>query len=161
MPELPEVETVRRGLAPVMEGARIARAEARRPDLRFPLPERFAERLAGRRIVALGRRAKYLLADLDDGSVLAMHLGMSGSFRIERGDDGSEAAPAEPVAGAAFHLPRGEHGAGERVAGRLDAEAPEMGMGLELGAGKQRHVAEAARVVEDDAQRPSVGGLEM
>ena len=83
MPELPEVETVRRGLEPVMTGARIERAVAARPDLRFPLPENFAERLGGRRIEGLGRRAKYLLADLEGGTVLAMHLGMSGSFRIE------------------------------------------------------------------------------
>lgn len=83
MPELPEVETVRRGLAPVMDGATIARVEVRRADLRFPFPPGFATRLAGRRIEALGRRAKYLLADLDDGEVLVMHLGMSGSFRIE------------------------------------------------------------------------------
>lgn len=83
MPELPEVETVRRGLAPVMEGATFATVECRRPDLRFPFPEHFADRLEGRRIVSLGRRAKYLLADLDDGAVLIMHLGMSGSFRIE------------------------------------------------------------------------------
>jgi formamidopyrimidine-DNA glycosylase len=83
MPELPEVETVRRGLAPVMEGFVIERAEARRPDLRLPLPPRFAARLAGRRVTKLERRAKYLLAHLDDGDVLVMHLGMSGSFRIE------------------------------------------------------------------------------
>ncbi|MBO0661521.1 bifunctional DNA-formamidopyrimidine glycosylase/DNA-(apurinic or apyrimidinic site) lyase [Jiella sp. MQZ9-1] len=83
MPELPEVETVRRGLEPVMAGGRIERVILGRPDLRFPLPERFADRLAGRRIEALGRRAKYLLADLEGGTVLAMHLGMSGSFRIE------------------------------------------------------------------------------
>ena len=88
MPELPEVETVRRGLAPVMEGAVIARVEQRRPDLRFPFPERFAKRLTGRRIVALRRRAKYLLAELDDGTVLLMHLGMSGSFRVEAGGAG-------------------------------------------------------------------------
>ena len=87
MPELPEVETVRRGLQPVMEGARIVFIETRRPDLRFPLPERFAERLAGRRITALDRRAKYLLLDIEDGPTLISHLGMSGSFRIERGDD--------------------------------------------------------------------------
>ncbi|NDW04472.1 bifunctional DNA-formamidopyrimidine glycosylase/DNA-(apurinic or apyrimidinic site) lyase [Jiella pacifica] len=83
MPELPEVETVRRGLEPVMAGARIERVVLARPDLRFPLPENFAVRLAGRRIEGLGRRAKYLLADLEGGTVLAMHLGMSGSFRIE------------------------------------------------------------------------------
>jgi formamidopyrimidine-DNA glycosylase len=84
MPELPEVETVRRGLAPVMEGATILGADIRRPDLRFPFPERFGDRLKGRRVEALGRRAKYLTADLDGGEVLVMHLGMSGSFRIAR-----------------------------------------------------------------------------
>ncbi len=83
MPELPEVETVRRGLSATFLGARIAEATARRPNLRFPLPERFAERLTGRRVNALRRRAKYLLADLDSGETLVMHLGMSGSFRVE------------------------------------------------------------------------------
>ena len=82
MPELPEVETVRRGLQPVMEGRRIEHVELRRPDLRFPFPDRFAERLAGRTVTACGRRAKYLLFDLDDGEVLVMHLGMSGSFQV-------------------------------------------------------------------------------
>jgi formamidopyrimidine-DNA glycosylase len=98
MPELPEVETVRRGLAPAMEGAVIARLEARRPDLRFPLPEAFAEKVAGRQIVGLARRAKYLLIDLDDGQTVISHLGMSGSFRIE--DDAEAEAPGE------FHHPR-------------------------------------------------------
>jgi len=88
MPELPEVETVRRGLQPVMEGARIDRIEARRPDLRFPLPPSFAARLEGRRIGALGRRAKYLTMHVDGGPVLICHLGMSGSFRIERDGEG-------------------------------------------------------------------------
>jgi formamidopyrimidine-DNA glycosylase len=83
MPELPEVETVRRGLAPIMEGAVIEKVEQRRADLRKPFPVRFARRVAGRRVEHLGRRAKYLLADLDDGTVLVMHLGMSGSFRVE------------------------------------------------------------------------------
>jgi formamidopyrimidine-DNA glycosylase len=83
MPELPEVETVRRGLAPVMEGAVIDKVEQRRPDLRKPFPPRFAHRITGRRVMHLGRRAKYLLADLDDGTVIVMHLGMSGSFRVE------------------------------------------------------------------------------
>ncbi|MBC8268663.1 MAG: bifunctional DNA-formamidopyrimidine glycosylase/DNA-(apurinic or apyrimidinic site) lyase [Rhodospirillaceae bacterium] len=82
MPELPEVETVRRGLAPVLEGCRIARAVARRPDLRFPLPEGFGQRLTGRTVRRVGRRAKFLLIELDDGSTLISHLGMSGSFRI-------------------------------------------------------------------------------
>ncbi|PDQ20429.1 DNA-formamidopyrimidine glycosylase [Mesorhizobium sanjuanii] len=86
MPELPEVETVRRGLQPVLEGARIAGVEARRADLRFPFPERFSERLTGKTITALGRRAKYLTMHLDGGPVLICHLGMSGSFRIETAD---------------------------------------------------------------------------
>jgi formamidopyrimidine-DNA glycosylase len=83
MPELPEVETVCRGLAPVLENAVFARVEQRRADLRFPFPENFAPRLEGRRVESLSRRAKYLLAGLDDGQVLAMHLGMSGRFVIE------------------------------------------------------------------------------
>ncbi|MEM8665299.1 MAG: bifunctional DNA-formamidopyrimidine glycosylase/DNA-(apurinic or apyrimidinic site) lyase [Pseudomonadota bacterium] len=82
MPELPEVETVRRGLAPVMEGARIKRVILARADLRFPFPPGFARRLTGRRIETLGRRAKYLVAGLDDGAALIMHLGMSGAFRV-------------------------------------------------------------------------------
>lgn len=83
MPELPEVETVRRGLAPAFEGARIERLDQNRPDLRFPFPDNFAKRLTGRTVNALSRRSKYLLADMDTGDVLVMHLGMSGSFRIE------------------------------------------------------------------------------
>ena len=82
MPELPEVETVRRGLLPVLEGAVIARAEVNRPDLRWPLPERMAERLTGRRVTALRRRSKYILADLDSGETLLVHLGMSGRMLI-------------------------------------------------------------------------------
>ena len=83
MPELPEVETVRRGLQPVMEGARIVSVETRRPDLRFPFPPDFAKRLSGKKIVSLGRRAKYLTAEIEGGPLLICHLGMSGSFRIE------------------------------------------------------------------------------
>jgi formamidopyrimidine-DNA glycosylase len=86
MPELPEVETVRRGLQPVLEGARIIEVETRRPDLRFPFPEHFAQRLTGRTIMALGRRAKYLTMEMEGGLVLICHLGMSGSFRIEAAD---------------------------------------------------------------------------
>jgi len=85
MPELPEVETVRRGLAPVLAGARLARVEARRPDLRFPLPDGFVQRLTGARIERLDRRAKYLLATLDRDETLVMHLGMSGRFEITGG----------------------------------------------------------------------------
>jgi len=82
MPELPEVETVRRGLAPAMEGARFAKVEVHRGDLRWPLPKDFAKRLEGNTVTGLGRRAKYLLADLSSGDVLLMHLGMSGSFHV-------------------------------------------------------------------------------
>lgn len=114
MPELPEVETVRRGLEPVLAGAVIDHVEARRPDLRFPLPTDFAARLTGRRITALGRRAKYLTADLDDGMVLVMHLGMSGSFRIL---DGGETVPGE------FHHARGKLAAHDHVVFALKSGA--------------------------------------
>src|SRR5471030_3118755 len=86
MPELPEVETVRRGLAPVMEGARFVEVVANRGDLRWPLPKDFAKQLEGLTVTGLGRRAKYLLADLSSGDVLLMHLGMSGSFRLAKAD---------------------------------------------------------------------------
>ncbi|MGI9424886.1 MAG: DNA-formamidopyrimidine glycosylase family protein, partial [Hyphomicrobiaceae bacterium] len=82
MPELPEVETVRRGLAGAMEGASFDVVERRRPDLRFPFPTRFAERLEGQRLDRLGRRAKYLCGHLSGGDVLIMHLGMSGRFLV-------------------------------------------------------------------------------
>jgi formamidopyrimidine-DNA glycosylase len=84
MPELPEVETVRRGLMPTMVGALIEKVELRRPDIRYPFPAAFAKRLSGRRIVDVSRRAKYLLFELDSGETLIAHLGMSGSFRIEK-----------------------------------------------------------------------------
>lgn len=96
MPELPEVETVRRGLAPVMEGHVIAAAEVRRPDLRWPLPARMAERLAGQRVERLRRRSKYLLADLASGETLIAHLGMSGRMLIS-------GAPGERAAPGVFH----------------------------------------------------------
>ncbi|HRO12077.1 bifunctional DNA-formamidopyrimidine glycosylase/DNA-(apurinic or apyrimidinic site) lyase [Amaricoccus sp.] len=82
MPELPEVETVRRGLEPVLAGRRIVHAEVRRPDLRWPFPPRLAERLTGRRVDALRRRSKYLLADLDGAETLILHLGMSGRLLV-------------------------------------------------------------------------------
>jgi formamidopyrimidine-DNA glycosylase len=85
MPELPEVETVRRGLERVMLGARIDKVELRRADIRFPFPPSFATRLCLRRIVSVNRRAKYLLFQLDSDETLIAHLGMSGSFRIEKG----------------------------------------------------------------------------
>jgi len=107
MPELPEVETVRRGLQPVLEGARLVHVEARRPDLRFPFPERFAERLTGKTVTALGRRAKYLTMHTDGGPVLICHLGMSGSFRIETSGTGD-------VPGA-FHHERSKVAAHDHV----------------------------------------------
>lgn len=100
MPELPEVETVRRGLEPILVGNAFARVEQRRPDLRFPLPKDFGMRLTGRKIEALDRRAKYLLARLDDGEVLVMHLGMTGRFSI----NGSTTKPAPKHEHIVFHL---------------------------------------------------------
>src|SRR5215831_123896 len=93
MPELPEVETVRRGLSPAMEGARFLHIELNRADLRRPLPTDFVKRLQGKTVTGLGRRGKYLLADLSSGEVLMMHLGMSGSFRVARETD--EKTPGE------------------------------------------------------------------
>jgi formamidopyrimidine-DNA glycosylase len=100
MPELPEVETVRRGLQPVMEGSKIVKAEARRKDLRFPFQKDFVARLQGQTVTGLGRRAKYLMADLGSGDVLLMHLGMSGSFRV--------VANEETRSPGNFHHPRGD-----------------------------------------------------
>ena len=82
MPELPEVETVRRGLLPVMEGQVIAEAQVNRPDLRFPFPEAMADRLTGQTVLSLRRRSKYLLADLSSEETLLIHLGMSGRMLI-------------------------------------------------------------------------------
>ncbi|HEY2658874.1 MAG TPA: bifunctional DNA-formamidopyrimidine glycosylase/DNA-(apurinic or apyrimidinic site) lyase [Caulobacteraceae bacterium] len=96
MPELPEVETVRRGLEPVLKGARLSRVEARRPDLRFSFPEGFVQRLVGARITDLQRRAKYLLAPLDRGETLVMHLGMTGRFEIEGPKSQDSEARARP-----------------------------------------------------------------
>ena len=118
MPELPEVETVRRGLLPSLEGARLVRVETRRPDLRFPFPPDFVARLTGARIVALRRRAKYLLADLDRGETLVMHLGMTGRFEIEAGEAEAKTPGgfhyAAPVGGKHAHVVF-ETDAGRRV----------------------------------------------
>lgn len=97
MPELPEVETVRRGLEPVMAGVRIVRADVRRPDLRWPFPERMAERLTGARIERLRRRAKYILADLDTNETLIIHLGMSGRMLIQGDAPGVFHQPVTPL----------------------------------------------------------------
>jgi formamidopyrimidine-DNA glycosylase len=92
LPELPEVETVRRGLDPVLAGRVILRAEVRRPDLRWPLPERMAERLTGARVLGLRRRSKFLLADLDRGETLIVHLGMSGRVLVTGPDEAARGA---------------------------------------------------------------------
>jgi formamidopyrimidine-DNA glycosylase len=115
MPELPEVETVRRGLQPVMEGAKIVKAEARRKDLRFPFQKDFVARLTGQTVTGLGRRAKYLLADLGSGDVLLMHLGMSGSFRVHK-ESGGE-TPGQ------FHHPRGKDAAHDHVVFHMSSGA--------------------------------------
>jgi formamidopyrimidine-DNA glycosylase len=94
MPELPEVETVRRGLQPHLEGARLVRVQQNRPDLRFPLPQDFAHRLTGARVLSLDRRAKYLRAPLDTGETLVVHLGMTGRFLVEDGQPGRFVHPA-------------------------------------------------------------------
>jgi hypothetical protein len=94
VPELPEVETVRRGLAPVLEGAVIARAQVNRPDLRWPFPERMADRLSGARVDRLRRRSKYILADLSTDETLIIHLGMSGRMIISAGQM-TRVAPGE------------------------------------------------------------------
>jgi formamidopyrimidine-DNA glycosylase len=85
MPELPEVETVCRGLAKMLVGHRIVRVEARRPDLRAPLPAGFVRRLQGQRVTSISRRAKYILVHLENGTVLLAHLGMSGRLVIANG----------------------------------------------------------------------------
>ena len=115
MPELPEVETVRRGLQPAMEGASIVKAEVRRKDLRFPFQKDFVARLEGQTVTGLGRRAKYLMADLASGDVLLMHLGMSGSFRVLM--DAAKKTPGQ------FHYPRGEERAHDHVVFQMSSGA--------------------------------------
>lgn len=107
MPELPEVETVRRGLVPVLEHRTIVRAETRRPDLRFPFPDRFVERLSGGRVERLDRRAKFLLLHLSTGDTLIVHLGMSGRITI-LAPDGAGAAPGAFIHARATN-PRHDH----------------------------------------------------
>jgi formamidopyrimidine-DNA glycosylase len=114
LPELPEVETVRRGLEPVLSGARLARVRANRPDLRFPLPDGFVQRLTGAKILRLDRRAKYILAPLDRGDTLVMHLGMTGRFEIAApegavrpGDFAREVKPDDKHAHIVFETEEG------------------------------------------------------
>jgi formamidopyrimidine-DNA glycosylase len=114
MPELPEVETVRRGLEPAMAGQRLIAVEQRRKDLRFPFPARFKERLEGQRVTGLSRRAKYLVLHLSSEEALIMHLGMSGRFTVEMGDKTSkpgdfhyETTGTSPHDHIVFHMENG------------------------------------------------------
>ncbi|MDF1767568.1 bifunctional DNA-formamidopyrimidine glycosylase/DNA-(apurinic or apyrimidinic site) lyase [Maricaulis sp.] len=106
MPELPEVETVRRGLIPALEGRRLLAVEVNRPNLRFAFPDRFAERLTGQRVERIDRRAKYLLVRLSGGETMIGHLGMSGRFSIEV--DGAAAQPGDFVHAAPAN-PKHDH----------------------------------------------------
>jgi len=115
MPELPEVETVRRGLEPAMDGARFIKVEVHRGDLRWPLPKDFAKRLEGTAVTGLGRRAKYLLADLSSGEVLMMHLGMSGSFHVF--DEKKRSAPGR------YYHERSKHTAHDHVVFHMSSGA--------------------------------------
>lgn len=105
MPELPEVESTRRELLPAMEGARFVRVVLNRPDLRIPFPALFAQRLRGRTVMRLERRAKYLIATLSSRDTLVMHLGMSGSFQVE--GRGEKRAAADPHDHVLFHMSSG------------------------------------------------------
>ncbi|AQR60227.1 DNA-formamidopyrimidine glycosylase [Brevundimonas sp. LM2] len=103
MPELPEVETVRRGLEPVLFGARLTHVRQNRPDLRFPFPERFVERLQGARVEGIARRAKYLLTALSTGETWVTHLGMTGRFTVDGEQLGEFEEPA-PISGKHEHM---------------------------------------------------------
>ena len=103
MPELPEVETVRRGLEPVLTGARLTRVRQNRPDLRFPFPDRFVERLEGATVERIDRRAKYLLMPLSTGETWVSHLGMTGRFTLD-GEQLGEFEAAAPIAGKHEHV---------------------------------------------------------
>jgi formamidopyrimidine-DNA glycosylase len=150
MPELPEVETVRRGLAPVMEEARIVRVEQRRANLRIPFPDRFVERLTGATITALGRRAKYLLLDLSTAEALIAHLGMSGSFRIRFPDE--EILPGE------FHIPRDRSAAHDHVVFHL--EGPGAPAGTTVTYNDPRRFGFMDLVAREGlAAHPSIAGL--
>jgi formamidopyrimidine-DNA glycosylase len=115
MPELPEVETVRRGLEPATDGARFTKVELRRGDLRWPFPKDFVSRLEGKTVTGMGRRAKYLLTDLSSGDVLVMHLGMSGSFHVFEKE--RQATP-----GAYYHE-RSKHAAHDHVVFHMSSGA--------------------------------------
>jgi len=118
MPELPEVETVRRGLEPAMDGARFVKVEVRRGDLRWPLPKDFARRLESKSVTGIGRRAKYLLVDVSSGDVLLMHLGMSGSFYVFHEKDG-----AGRTATSNYYHQRAQHAAHDHIVFHMSSGA--------------------------------------
>jgi formamidopyrimidine-DNA glycosylase len=159
VPELPEVEIIRRQLSPVMTGAQIERVELRRPDLRAPFPRRFRSRLEGQTVTRLDRRAKYLLAELSSGATLVMHLGMSGSFRIER----------RAWAFRLTSLRQGYGGPPKRFARRRKAEATNQSQpqtGAETGAPQPNrhdhvvfHLSSGATVIFNDPRRFGVMDL--
>ena len=122
MPELPEVETVRLGIAPALEGRTITHAETRRGDLRRPFPHDFAARLKGRKVVALRRRAKYILADLDSGETLVIHLGMSGRMTVQDLKNGNGGAKARKI-GTYVHETADGVGKHDHVVFETDAPA--------------------------------------
>jgi formamidopyrimidine-DNA glycosylase len=127
MPELPEVETVRQGLLPALEGAMVLNADVRRPDLRFPFPDNLQDLLTGARITSLARRAKYLLIELDRGQTLIAHLGMSGSYRVEAREAvvperNRAGAPRKNVPGI-FHHERSSLGAHDHLVLDVDGGA--------------------------------------
>ena len=146
VPELPEVETVRRGLAPVLEGRRVSRVVVRRPDLRWPLPAEFEERLTGRRVKEVGRRGKYLLVALDDNLTLLAHMGMSGRFLVFEEEDLSvrefarDAGSGGDAAGAGPH----DHvvleimGSGERGPARVVFRDPRRFGAMDLTPSSER-----------------------
>ncbi|MCI4660617.1 MAG: bifunctional DNA-formamidopyrimidine glycosylase/DNA-(apurinic or apyrimidinic site) lyase [Neomegalonema sp.] len=150
MPELPEVETVRRGIAPVLEGHKITQALARRADLRWPLPERFAERLSGRRVERLNRRSKYILASLApekscQAQTWLIHLGMSGRITI---DTDPQEFQADRVVGR-FHYPVAK-GTDQRANEAVEVEATQKGFG------KHDHIivtTSKGRLIYNDARR--------
>ena len=119
MPELPEVETVKNGLKPVLQGHRLTRVQTRRGDLRIPFPPGFVQHLTGRKIARLRRRAKYILADLDNGETLVIHLGMSGRMTVYRK---GKALPLDGIEGESVDSEEGR-GPHDHVVFETDAPA--------------------------------------
>jgi formamidopyrimidine-DNA glycosylase len=152
MPELPEVESVRRTLRPHLERARIIRVQMNRPDLRRAFPRDFAARLEGHLVQLLDRRGKYLLAELSSGEILVMHLGMSGSFRVERAGARKAGAIESPDPGDRYYS------AGEDA--RHDHVVFEMSSGVRVTFNDPRRFGSMDLISRDDvANRKGVGAL--